>query len=929
MAERWNVELTNAAVDALWSLPRTDRAEIARRIDLLAEHGIPPSLRLDADDAGPVALSVGSQVMVCLEDPGERRIYIASLRPQEGPARTTIGGLFRHTLPRWLTEWTGGDGMGSIIQDIRFAVRSLRRSVGFTATAVLTLALGIGATAAIFSVANGVLLSPLPYGESEEVVTIWSSWNNFPDKTWVSVGEFRYYYQNNTALEDIALYNRFSVNFTSVDNPERVGASQITPNTLAVLGVEPLHGRVFTWEEAQDSVPPVLLGYGPFQRRFGGDPDIVGANVEINGQMVPVLGVLPEDFALPVDYGLSSPAEVYYPRYVDLADPTPVPTGGGSHGDYVAARMRPGETPASALADLERILDPLRADGTYAPERNFHPRLYAVKADIVGTANSTILVLLGAVGLVLLIACGNVANLLLSRSETRMREVAVRTALGAGRGRILRQLMTESLVLAGSAGFLGFVFAYLGVDALLAIDPNAVPRADAVSLDGTVVLFTMAVSLLTALVFGAVPAARVARSGLGKSLHEGGRGGGRTGKAHRLQGFLVALQMAMAVILLTGSGLMMKTFVGLLRIDPGFRAEDVLTMRVTAAQGRYPDGDAVARFYDEMLRRIGEVPGVRVAAAARQLPLASTMGDAGFNPVGYQPAPNESTQADWQWVTPGYFEAMGIPLLEGRTFDDRDRREGQPVVVINQTVARRYWGNESSVGREVRASGGDTAVVVGVVGDLRHNGITNEVKARYYKVLSQVGVAGYEGWSGSMRSMTLTVQTEGDPWTYLEAIRGEIREIDPTMPVAEVQTVDDVLSASVAQPRFAMVLLGAFAVIALSLAVVGIYGVLAYAVSKRTREIGIRLALGAERGQVTGMVVRQGMAMASAGVLVGTGIAWFTTRFMSSMLYEVTPQDPWTFVSVPLVFVGVAALASWLPAVRASRVRPAGALRYE
>jgi putative ABC transport system permease protein len=696
-----------------------------------------------------------------------------------------------------------------------------------------------------------------------------------------------------------------------------------------VLGVEPLHGRVFTWEEAQDSVPPILLGYAPFQRRFGGNPDIVGRNVEINGRMLPVMGVLPEGFVLPVDYGLSSPAEVFYPRYVDLTDPTPMQQGGGSHGDYVTARLEDGETPESALADLERILDPLRADGTFTPERDFHPRLYAVKADIVGTARGTILMLLGAVGLVLLIACGNVANLLLSRSEVRMREVAVRTAMGAGRGRILRQLMTESLVLAGVAGALGFALAFIGVDALLAIDPDAVPRADAVSLDGTVVFFTIAVSLLTALIFGAAPAARVARSGVGTSLHEGGRGGGRGKKSNRMQGFLVALQMAMAVILLTGSGLMMKTFVGLLRIDPGFSAENVLTMRVTAAQGRYPDGDAVAQFYEDMLQRIADVPGVRNASAARQLPLASTMGDAGFRPLGYQPAPNESTQADWQWATPGYFEVMGIPLLDGRTFDARDRRDSQPVVVINQAVARRYWGDESPVGREVLATGGDTAVVVGVVGDLRHNGITNEVKTRYYRVHSQVAAPGYEGWTGSMRSMTLTVQTEGDPWAYLEPIRAEIRAMDPTMPIANLQTVDEVRAASIAQPRFAMVLLAAFSVIALSLAVVGIYGVLAYAVSRRTQEIGIRLALGAGRGEVTGMVVRQGMKMALAGVLIGTGVAWFATGFMATMLYEVTPQDPWTFVFVPLLFAAVALLASWVPAFRASRVRPASALRYE
>ncbi len=639
--------------------------------------------------------------------------------------------------------------------------------------------------------------------------------------------------------------------------------------------------------------------------------------------MFPVIGVLPEGFVLPNDFGSPNVSEVYFPQYVDLDSPAQVPIGGGNHGNYGVARLKEGHTATSGLADLEKILDRLRAEGIFPEERNFHPRVYAVMDDILGTARGTIFVLLGAVGFVLLIACGNVANLLLSRSEVRMKEVAVRVAMGAGRGRIIHQLFTESLVMAGLAGAIGLGLAYVGVGALLAIDPDAVPRSASISLDGTVVMFTLLVSALTAAVFGVIPALRVSRGSVGSTLQEGGRDGRRSRRASRMQGLLVAAQMAMAVVLLTGSGLMIKTFISLLSIDPGFGATNVLTMRVTASSGGYPDGEAVAGFYEELLRRVRDVPGVKGAGAARLLPLASQMGDSGFRPAWYQPEPNESTQADWQYATSGYIETMGIPLVEGRTFDERDVRDGQTVVMINEHLARRYWGEDSPLGSEVLAFGADTAVVVGVVGDVSHNGITMEVKDRYYLAHAQVLR------TGNMRAMTLTVSAQGDPNRLIEPIRREIRSLDPSMPISDIRTVDDVLAASVAQPRFTMVLLGAFSILALTLALVGIYGVLAYMVSQRIREIGIRLALGAEAGQVIGLVVRQGVLMAIAGVVVGTGAAWFMTDLMQGLLYGVTAQDATTFVSVPALFTAVALLACWIPAARAARVRPASALRYE
>lgn len=922
MSERWSVELTSAVVVALGALPREERTRVADRIDHLALSGLPPALRSELEETGTVALPAGGQILICVEDPAEHRILVVLLRPERAAIRPTLGRLMRHAIPGWVTDLTGGEGMISMLQDLKFAARSLRRNPGFTAAAVLTLALGIGATAAIFSVANGVLFSPLPYADSDEVVTIWSSWRNFPDKTWVSTQEYTYWYQQNRTLEDVALYRTGSVNFTSAENPERVGAARVTWNTFSVLGVEPVVGRVHHPLAGQDSIPDVLLGHDLWQRRFDGDPAVVGRSIEMDGMMFPVIGVLPEGFVLPIDYGSASISEVFFPLYVDVETPLALQEG-GSHGSYVVARLEDGQTVESARADLVGLIDQLRAEGVFTAEVNFQPRVFGVKEDIVGTAGNTIVVLLGAVGFVLLIACGNVANLLLSRSEVRTSEVAVRTALGAGRARILRQLLTESAVLAAAGGALGLVFAVLGVDALLAIDPAAVPRSASVSLDGTVVLFTIGVSAFTALLFGVVPAVRVSRGGVGAALHEGGRGGRRGVKSNRMQGLLVAAQMAMAVILLTGSGLMMKTFVSLLSIDPGFRADDVLTLRVSAPEGAYPDGPAVVAFYDELLRRVRELPGVESAGAARILPLATTMGDAGFSPVGYVPQPNESTQADWQFATPGYLETMGIPLIEGRTLEVGDNSGAQAVVVVNQTLANRYWPDRSPLGAEVRAMGGDTAIVVGVVGDVAHNGITGEVNERFYRPQAQVSSV------GNIRGMTLTIAARGEARALIAPVRREIRSVDPTLPVSNIQTFDEVLSSSVAQPRFAMMLLSAFGLLAIILAIVGIYGVLAYSVSRRTQEIGIRMALGAETGQVIALVVRQGMIMALAGVALGTGVAWFLTDLMTGMLYGVEPQDLQTFISIPALFAAVALLASWIPAGRAARIRPSSALRYE
>jgi predicted permease len=911
----WRIELSHPAVQALRALPREERRRVADRIHQLEAFGPPP-----VDGAGPWEIPAGDQCLVCLADRAERRLVVVTLFAAEASAGRAAWALVRRTLSGWVDFLGGGERMGTWIRDLAFAMRALRKAPAYAAVAVLTLALGIGATTAIFSVANGVLLAPLPYTDPDRVVTLWASWSNFPDKTWVAYGEYQAWVQDSRSFEDLALYQTGAANFTDPENPERVGLATVTPNTFAILGVVPAVGRLFTEEDAH-AENLVVLGWDVWQRRFSGDPSLVGRAVEIDGVRQTVVGVLPRGFVLPVDYATPTPSEVYWPLYVDREATDPVRTNGGSHGSYVVGRLAPGVSVQEARADLERQAAAWVAEGARSAEMRFVPRVFLAKDDIVGSARRTILVLLGAVAFVLLIACGNVANLLLSRSEARTREIAVRAALGAGRGRLVRQLLTESLVLALVGGALGLGVAALGIRGLLAVDPNAVPRADGIRMSGPVLAFTLGLSVLTSIVFGLAPALRISRGKVGRTLADGSRGAGSGARSNRTQGLLVAAQMAMAVLLLTGSGLMIRTFVGLLSVDPGFHAEDVLTMRVTASSVAYPDSAAVAGFYDELLRRIRDLPDVRAAAAARLLPLASQMGDAGVNVEGYVRGPNESTQGEWQWVTPGYFEIMNIPLIEGRTFDERDNLDGDEAIIINQSLARHYFGDRSPLGTRIRVFN-EIATVVGVVGDVRHNAVTAQAKERFYRPQAQVTVA--------QRSMTLLIQARsGDPTLLAGPVRLALSVLDPRMPVSEIRTMDQVMSAAVAQPRFAMMLLAVFSGVALTLAVVGIYGVLAYSVSQRTPEIGIRMALGADRGRVVGMVVRQGMGMAVGGVALGVVASFGLTRFMQGMLFDVTPQDPLTFATVPAVFTVVALAACWVPAARAALIHPAVSLRRE
>ncbi len=816
-------------------------------------------------------------------------------------------------------------------QDLGYALRTLRRSPGFATVAVLTLALGIGANAAIFGVVNGVLLRPLPYGDPDGVATVWSSWVGFP-KTWVSQAEYQNYAQENRTFEDMALWYETNAAFTDPQSPERVRAAGVTENLLAVLEVQPAVGRWFSVEEtlATDTLPSdvVVIAYETWQRRFAGDPGIVGNSVQVNGRARTLIGVLPPGFRLPTGFEAQSPTELYFPYWVDRQARVDFPQRGGSHGFHVVGRLRAGFSADDAQRDLDNIVGRLKAEGLYPESQQFAALVYSAADDVLGQVRPALIVLLAAVGFVLLIACANVANLLLTRSRRRQQELAVRTALGAARKRLVRQLLTESVVLATLGGALGLVVAYAGTEALMALEPGNLPRLELVTLDGTVLLFAGLLTLMTAFLFGTLPALRTARGDLRVSLTE--RTAGGTGRGHRQgwQGILVSAEMALAVVLVMGAGLMVRTFVELTSLDPGFRGDRVLTMGISLPQASYPDAEDTNAFFSELIRRIGELPGVEIASATRILPLASQIGDWGLRIEAYERAEGESTPGDWQIAAPGYVEAMGIELVSGRTFTELDDADALPVAMVNEAFVRRYFGGRDPIGQRFQMGGsGDTppVTIVGVVGDLRHNGVTVEIKQKFYIPLQQWHVAS----GGPRRAMTLVVKTAGDPGALVRPVQEQVRGMDPTLPLSNVRTVADILRDSVAQPRFTTVLLGLFSAVAVLLAVVGIWGVIAYGVSQRTQEIGIRLALGAERGQVVGMMLRRGMAMAGLGVVVGVVASLALTRFLSSLLYGVEVQDPATFLIVVLGFAGVAAAATWLPARRAARVDPMQALRYE
>lgn len=806
--------------------------------------------------------------------------------------------------------------MQTVWQDLRYGVRVLIKTPAFSVVAVLALALGIGVNSAIFSVVNALLIRPLPYGESGRLVQI----NNFEGRSnsdsAVSPPGFVDYRDQSHSFESVsATYlGNTALNFSEDGEPERLTGGRVSANFFTTLAVQPLVGRVFVEEEDQPGKNRVVvLSHTLWNRRFGADRDLVGKDITLNGQSFTVIGVMPAGFQWKSD-------DLWRP--LALAPESFAPDQRGSEYLSVIARLKREATIEQAQAEMDTIANDIRLNNPsfYGGDPGWGVRVTSMQDEVVGSIKPTLLILLGAVGLVLLIACANVANLLLARAAARQREIAIRTALGASRFQLIRQLLTESLLLSLVSGSLGLLLAVWGVDVLVAAGGNSIPRAQEIGIDARVLGFTFMVSLLTALLFGVIPAIHASKTDLQVALKEGGRGS--TASRHRLRAGLVVADVALSLVLLIGAGLLIKSFARLQDVSPGFQAQGLLTMQVSLPAFKYRDTNQIKAFYEGTLDQIKALPGVQLAGAVSDLPLSGSVHSGSFNIEGRPAGPGEDElHADIRSATPEYFQTMQIPLLKGRFFTEQDTREARPVAIIDQTLAQHYFPDEDPLGKRVEFQQGKPIwrEIVGVVGPVKHKALDVEFKDKLYSPHAQV----------TYSTMFLVIRTANDPMSLASAVRGAVRAVDKDQPVYKVRTMEQLLGDSLAQRRLSVVLLGAFAAIALLLAAVGLYGVISFSVTQRTNEIGIRMALGAEQRDIFKMVVGQGLVLTLAGVGLGLAGAFAITRVMSSLLFGVTATDPLTFAVIPVVLAGVALAACFVPAHRATKVDPMLALRYE
>jgi putative ABC transport system permease protein len=802
-------------------------------------------------------------------------------------------------------EWR----MTGLLNDLRFALRGLRRYPAFTAVAILTLALGIGANTAVFTLVDGVLIRPLPFPEADRLVAIQHQGREGADELPISPGLYLLYKEQASSLEEIAMFYPTEVNLVAGDEPERLPIQVVTPSFFRIFGASPVLGRAFLpEEELPGSEPVVVLSDGLWQRTFGGDREVVGRTLDLNGTVRRVVGVMPPDFGYP-DRGTGA----WIPYEVD-----PARARLASFGSYGIGKMAQGSSPEGVYSELQGLISRL-AD--LFPESG-------EPAFLAGDVSNTLWILLGTVGFVLLIACANVANLLLVRAETRQRELALRVAMGAGRREAVRFFMAESLLLAGAGGVLGVALSSWSLDLSTRFMPSTLPRMGEIGLDPRVLAFTAAIALGCAVFFGLFPLVRFRVAELGNQLKDGGGRGATTGRdRHRLRNGLVILQVAMALVLLVGAGLMFRSFLALRAQDPGYRVEDILTARISIPGAEIQGGEATAGLYRELRDRMAASPGVEAVGLAQRAPLT---GGISFTTIDVEDHPRGPEElpifCSWVLVDEGYFRVMGIRLLDGRTFQSGDGAAGIRAAVVSESFARKWWPDSSPLGR--RLGGGDGEnwwQIVGVVADVRHQDLQAAPEEMVYYPLT-VGPADSPG---TARSLDILVKATGSPLQLVPILRRELRQINPRIPLSNPRTMEDVFRTATSRTSFAMAMLGSASGIALLLGLVGIYGVISYMVAQRGKEIGVRMALGATGSSVRGMVVRQGLGLAAAGVVLGLLAAGLLSSVLSSILFGVAALDPLTYGLVGAGMIVTAVLASWIPARRAASLDPSRALREE
>ncbi len=806
--------------------------------------------------------------------------------------------------------------MTTLFQDLRYGIRMLFKHRGLTAVALVTLALGIGANTAIFSVVNAVLLRPLPFAQSEQLVVSLTKTSKIP-RDWVTYPDLRDWREQSQLVNEFAGFAAQSVNLTGGDEPDRLVGSFVTDNFFKMLGVDVAEGRGFLRGEDEAGAARVaIVSHATFRDRFGSDPNLLGRSLILNGQPYTVIGVLPESFHF--QWG---DADVWMPirSYPNFSDDR------RKNAAAVIARLKPGVSVRQAQSEMDTIAARLAAQ---YPETNADRRVMVQSFQdfIVEDLKPSLLVLLGAVGFVLLIACANVANLLLARALTRQKEMALRAALGASRVRLVRQPLTETVMLSFLGGGLGLLVGVWGTRLLAANSPSDLPAGITAKLDPAVLFFTLGISMLTGLLFGVAPALKFSKPDVYETLKEGGKTSGSGSVRSGARGVLVVSQVALALVLLIGSGLMIRSFLNLVRVAPGFNAENLLTLEYRVPRNKYPEGKQQWSFHKQVVERVSALPGVASAAVVLALPYSGNGGSTGFVPLDRpEPSKGDEPLAQRNSADAHYFDTMQIPLLSGRVFTEQDQAGSPPVVVINQTLARRYWPDEDPVGKPIRivdsniADSSFSATIIGTVGDVKHGSLDEKSTPQIYLSFAQ----------NPFIFATLVVRTQPEPMSMAAAVRSAVWSVDKDQPVWKVRTVQFLINRDLGPRRFMMALLVGFAALALMLATIGVYSVISYSVTQRTHEIGVRMALGAKAGDVLRLVIGQGMILILIGVGAGLAAAFGLTRLMAGLLFGVTVTDPLTFAAISVVLTGVALGACFVPALRATKVDPMIALRYE